>query len=251
MVRETFGKHYIGMNKEFRFRGEEPGRLENFSDAVFALAITLLLISTSAPSNFDQIKKFVWELIPFCACMVLIVLIWHEHFVFYYRYGFRNTKVVVLNTLFLIIVMFYVYPLKFLCKLLLLYPLALAFNQENILIELSQMAKPADTAQLMTIYGIGAASIFLVLMLMYRYALKNSHLLQLNKIEAFDTHASMTSNLLMATVPLLSVVIAFLFRNSPWAGLISGVTYFLYMPIMFIYNFRRGKRRKKILIETL
>ena len=166
MVREIFGKHYIGMNKEFRFRGEEPGRLENFSDAVFALAITLLLISTSAPSNFDQIKKFVWELIPFCACMVLIVLIWHEHFVFYYRYGFRNTKVVVLNTLFLIIVMFYVYPLKFLCKLLLLYPLALAFDQENILTELSQMAKAADTAQLMIIYGMGAASIFLVLMLM-------------------------------------------------------------------------------------
>jgi uncharacterized membrane protein len=251
MVREIFGKHYIGMNKEFRFRGEEPGRLENFSDAVFALAITLLLISTNAPSNFDQIKKFVWELIPFCACMVLIVLIWHEHFVFYYRYGFRNTKVVVLNTLFLIIVMFYVYPLKFLCKLLLLYPLALAFDQENILTELSQMAKAADTAQLMIIYGMGAASIFLVLMLMYRYALKNSHLLQLNNIEAFDTQASMIGNLLMATVPLLSVVVAVLFRNSPWAGLMSGVTYFLYMPIMFIYNVRRAKLRKKILAETL
>ncbi len=250
MVREALGKHYIGMNKEFRFRGEEPGRLENFSDAVFALAITLLLISTSAPSNFDQIKKFVWELIPFCACMVLIVLIWHEHFVFYYRYGFRNTKVVVLNTLFLIIVMFYVYPLKFLFKFLLLYPLALAFNQENILLELSQMAKPADTAQLMIIYGIGAASIFLVLTLMYRYALKNSHLLLLNKIEEFDTRASMSSNFLMATVPLLSVILAFLFRNSPWGGLISGFTYFLYMPIMFVYNFRRGKRRKKILMET-
>jgi hypothetical protein len=176
-------------------------------------------------------------------------MIWHEHFVFYYRYGFRNTKVVVLNTVFLIIVMFYVYPMKFLCKLLLLYPLAIAFNQENMLVELSQMAKPADTAQLMIIYGMGAASIFLVLMLMYRYALKNSDLLQLNKIEEFDTRASMISNFLMAIVPLLSVILAFLFRNSPWGGLISGFTYFLYMPLMFIYNFRRGKQRKNILME--
>jgi hypothetical protein len=40
MIRELLKKKYVGMNKEFRFRGEEPGRLENFSDAVFALAIT-------------------------------------------------------------------------------------------------------------------------------------------------------------------------------------------------------------------
>ncbi len=251
MVREALGKHYIGMNKEFRFRGEEPGRLENLSDGVFALAITLLLISTNAPSNFDQIKKFVWELIPFCACIVLIVLIWHEHFVFYYRYGFRNTKVIVLNTLFLIIVLFYVYPLKFLCKLLLLYPLALVFNQESILIELSQMAKPEDTAPLMIIYGMGAASIFFILMLMYRYALKNAHLLNLNKIEEFDTRMSMTTNFLMATVPMLSVILAFLFRNSPWGGPISGFTYFLYMPLMLIYSSRKIKQRKKILEDLL
>ena len=193
----------------------EPGRLENFSDAVFALAITLLLISTSAPTNLEQIKRFAWELIPFCACIVLIVLIWHEHFVFYYRYGLRNTKVVVLNTIFLIIVLFYVYPLRFLWKFLLLNPLARLFKQDDILKELSQMANAGDTAVLMIIYGLGAASIFFILMLMYRYALKNAQFLQLSPIEKFDTRTSMISNFLMATVPILSVILAFLFRNNP------------------------------------
>ena len=28
MIRESIGKHYIGMNKEFRFRGEEPDALK-------------------------------------------------------------------------------------------------------------------------------------------------------------------------------------------------------------------------------
>ena len=74
-------------NGGFRFRGKDPGRLENLSDGVFALAITLLLISTNAPSDIEQIKQFAWELIPFSICIVLIMLIWYEHFVFYYRYG--------------------------------------------------------------------------------------------------------------------------------------------------------------------
>ena len=73
MLRDAVKKHYFGMNTEFRHRGEEPGRLENFSDAVFALAITLLLISTTPPTNFTQIKRFVYDLIPFLFCIAVIV----------------------------------------------------------------------------------------------------------------------------------------------------------------------------------
>ena len=80
MMREVFVKHNFGLNKEFRFRGTEPGRLENFSDACFALAITLLLISTSPPTNFSHLQRFVWDLIPFCLCITLILLIWRHHF---------------------------------------------------------------------------------------------------------------------------------------------------------------------------
>ena len=71
MIRESLSKHLVGLNKEFRFRGVEPGRLENFSDACFALAITLLLISTSPPSSFEQVKRFTWEVIPFTLCISL------------------------------------------------------------------------------------------------------------------------------------------------------------------------------------
>src|SRR5690349_13808241 len=116
MLREGFKAHLIGANKEFRYRGTEPGRLENFSDACFALAVTLLLISTSPPTTFEQVRRFVWELIPFAMCITLIVLIWHEHFVFFYRYGLRHGRVILLNSIFLILTLFYVYPLKFLTR---------------------------------------------------------------------------------------------------------------------------------------
>ncbi len=100
---------------------------------------------------------------------------------------------------------------------------------------------------LMIIYGVGAAGIFLVLMLMYRYALKNSELLQLNEIERFDTKASMIANLIMATVPLISVTVAIVFRNFVFAAMYAGFTYFLYPILMPVFGKYTQKKRKKLL----
>lgn len=251
MFRKVLPKHYIGMNKEFRFRGEEPGRLENLSDGVFALAITLLLISTNAPTSFEQIKMFAWELLPFCACIVLIILIWHEHFVFFLRYGLRSPGVIVLNTAFLIIVLFYVYPLKFLCRFLVLMLLGKAFDEPILLHEVSRMLDGHNTGQFMIIYGIGAAAIFALLGLMYRYALSHRHVLELSRIEEFDTRTSMMANFLMALVPCVSVLTALVLINHPRVGMFSGFVYFLYTPVMFLYHSKKQRRRKRLLTETM
>lgn len=65
MIRETVKNHYVGMNAEFRYRGEEPTRIETLSDAGFALAIGLLLISTTAPTDFKKLVEFTKDLIPY------------------------------------------------------------------------------------------------------------------------------------------------------------------------------------------
>lgn len=245
MLRGSFAKN-IGMDTQFRYRGVEPGRLENFSDAVFALAITLLLISTSPPSTFAQIVKFTFDLIPFMMCITLIVLIWHEHFVFYYRYGLRNNRVIFLNTLFLVIVLFYVYPLKFLTKLS-LFVIAVPFDIEWLKQDLMGMLKGGNMSDLMIIYGIGAASVFFVLVLMYRYALSKKDELQLNELEVFDTQTSIRTNFLLGIIPLFSVVIVLVFYNNPFSGMYSGFAYFMYGPIMGWHGKRVDKARNEIL----
>lgn len=233
------------MNPDFRHRGIEPGRMENFSDAVFALAITLLLISTSPPSNFDQIKRFVWEIIPFAMCIIFIILIWHEHFTFFFRYGLRNSKVLVLNSIFLIIVLFYVYPLKFLTKLILL-PLSILFSQENLRQEMLGMIRGEDMADLMIIYGLGAFAVFSILMLMYRYAYKQADALELNELERFDTLSKIKMNRLMGIVPLVSVSIAIIFHGHWMGGMLAGFSYFLYTPVMFMFGKKNDKERKAL-----
>lgn len=248
MFRDNFKAHLIGANKEFRYRGTEPGRLETFSDAVFALAITLLLISTSAPTNFDQIKRFTWELIPFAMAITLIVLIWHGHFVFFYRYGMRHGRVIVYNTAFLILILFYMYPLKFFTRMFLI-PLTGIFGADDFRKELMGLLKTSDWPELMIIYGLGAAAVFLIMTLMYREALLKKDELQLNAIEIFDTKTSITTNLLLAVPPLVSTVVAILMINSRWAPLFAGFSYWLYPAIMVPYGYRIDKQRKKVLAE--
>ena len=252
MLRSPVKKHFIGMNQDFRYRGEDSTRIEALSDSVFALAIALLLISTTSPGTYKELLIFTQDLIPLAVCIALIMLVWSEHFKFFLRYGFRGGAIVALNTILLFLLLFYVYPLKFLAKLLvniysgLLSPL---FGIDtSVGKEIKNLITADEMTQLMVIYGLGAASLFLVLMLMYRYALKRKNELALNEIEIFDTKASVYANLLMASIPLLSVLLV-LFIPDPIVGsAVSGFSYCLYWPIMTLFGKRSAKHREKLLI---
>jgi uncharacterized membrane protein len=248
MIRDKV-QQFLEPEPGFRYRGKEPGRLENFSDAVFGMAITLLLISSSPPANFDELKRFTYELFPFLACITLIVLIWHEHYIFFQRYGLRTGRMIALNTLFLVIILFYVYPLKFLTTVILVGPLAYLTGNDILVKEIMSMIHAKDVGDLMIIYGIGATSVFVVLAMMYKYALSRAEALDLNELERFDTRMSMRSNLLMASVPFVSLVVAVLLRNSFWAGPAAGFTYFLYTPIMFGFH-QWVEKRRKVMLNT-
>ena len=102
----------------FRWRGEEVWRVEGFSDAVFAFAVTLLVVSLEVPETFDELLETMRGFLAFAICFALLLSVWYEHYKFFRRYGLRDTTTVWLNAALLFLVLFFVYPLKFLFTLL-------------------------------------------------------------------------------------------------------------------------------------
>ena len=171
-------------SKDFKLRGMEHTRIEGLSDGVFAIAIALLLISADVPERFDELKLFLTDFVPFGATIVLLMVIWYQHYIFFIRYGLRDASIVALNTLLLFFILFYVYPLKFLFKTLFTLFTAIFQQDQNSLEYLFTETIPiSDGPTLMIIYGGVASSIFICLALLYWYALRKKKNLKLRLLK--------------------------------------------------------------------
>jgi len=100
------------------WRSHEVNRIEALSDAVFALAITLLIVALEVPETFAELWTKMRGL-PACALsFAMLFHLWHSQHLFFRRYGLQDAFTTVLNGALLFLVLFYMYPLKFLCALL-------------------------------------------------------------------------------------------------------------------------------------
>ena len=58
-------------------RRHEITRIEAFSDAVFAFALTLLVVSLDVPTSYDDLMKLMAGFVPFAASFSLLTWIWY------------------------------------------------------------------------------------------------------------------------------------------------------------------------------
>jgi uncharacterized membrane protein len=237
MLRKNLPEDYTESNG-FRWRGHEVSRIEDFSDSVFAITIALLLVSVEVPDTFEQLSKHMKGFIGFSFAFAFLIYLWHAHYLFFRRFGFRSVAIIWLNGILLFLIMFYSYPLKFLINLI------FSFSGGNTV----SLSSPQEFEQLMVIYGLGMMAIFLLLIVMYRYALNKKDEIELNAFEILGCKAKMVEYAVMVFWGTVSVTMSL---SLPYEYLpYSGMIYFMIGPSMFIaMYFYYGKKLQKLMNE--
>jgi len=245
MIREKLMEGDLGRTLDFRWRGHEVSRIEGLSDAVFAFAITLLVVSLEVPKTFDELAETMHGFGAFRLSFTLLFFVWFGQYKFFRRYGLRDTITVVLNAALLFVVLFYVYPLKFLFAFLVDRftgghgEVRLPNGNVVPMIESNE-----QMASLMTIFNLGYLAVFGVFVLLFWHAYRKREALDLNELERFDTRESILESALncgIAVVSLLVLAIGGVGR----AGL-SGMAYMLTPIVMTLNGKIMGARRRKL-----
>lgn len=248
MIREKLIEKNFGNQGKFRWRGREISRIEGLSDAVFAFAITLLVVSLEVPETFNELAETMHGFGAFLVSFLLLFAVWFNQYNFFRRYGLQDTTTVLLNAALLFVVLFYVYPLKFLFSFLID-----RFTGGHGEVHLPNgnivpMIESNDQmASLMIIFNLGYLAVFGVFVLLYWHAYRRRAELDLNAVETFDTRGSIRESALMCGIAVLSLLIVFA-GGAARAGL-AGMAYMLTPIVMTINGKIMGKRRKR-LVET-
>ena len=227
--------------KRFRWRGGDVSRLEGIVDAAFAFALTLLLVSTEMPAHIGELKEFFIQLPVLLVTFVLLILVWHEHFVFHRRYGLEDPLTRLLNFAVLFLVLVYVYPLKFLFHLL--YNHLVLGRPGDYRSEIPVLSGAGDMQLLMMLYGAGVLALFGLFALMFRRAWRLREALGLDPVEQELTRGAMRSQLLSAGVAGISVLVAA--ADEGW-GAWSGIAYFLMWPTQWWNGVRTGRAVERL-----
>lgn len=216
-------------------RDKEIQRIETFSDAVFAFAVTLLIVSLEVPKNFEELLVNMRGFFAFGISFILLIFIWNEQHKFFRRYGLDDTWTITLNMILLFIVLFYVYPLKFLFTLIFSPQI---YGPQGSPLRITQEQVPL----LMEIYALGYIAIYFLFFCMYLQALKKSEILGLSPIEKFDCKTSMYKQLVMVGVGCVSLILAATLSASlEW---LAGFIYVMIGPALTLFYTLRGKMRR-------
>lgn len=195
-------------------------RIEAFSDAVFAFAATLLVVSVGMEESSSVIKIDWLAFIGFAVSFFVLLALWWLHYNFFRRTKYVDGFIIALNAVLLFVVLYYVFPLKSLI---------------NSMTGLQRLSLD-EVSELFQLYSLGFFLIFLCLALMYYRAFVKTKADDLNYDLLFYTrHFG-----IYVLVALLSIVLAKSKLGMAW--ILPGMIYMLLGPLCYFHGVYFAKK---------
>ncbi len=197
-------------------------RIEAFSDAVFAFAATLLVVSvgTQAENSILQVDWIVF--LSFSVSFFALVGLWSVHYNFFRRSDYMDNMIIGLNTVLLFLILYFIFPLK---SLINSWTGTLQINKD-------------DFSSLFQLYSLGFLLIFTCFSLMYLRVYKKNG--TGNKLHLFYArHFG-----IFVFVAFVSIIIA-KFHIGLYYGL-PGILYTLLGPICYFHAMYFQKKNNSL-----
>lgn len=218
--------HPLKGEREFHWRGVQPTRVEALSDMVFAFALTLLVVSNAPPASLVELQSLLWDFPGFAAAFAILLLVWHSHYIFFRRYALEDGWTTVLNAGLLFLILFFVYPLKYLATMLSRFVESVAQGRP----EAPFTFQEAEYS--LAMMSVAYAAVFLMFFALYAHALSKADALELDERERQLTRFAMWQQGVHVFVGTATAIAANTLPT-PWSTF-SGFIYSLIGPLIFI-----------------
>ncbi|MBT8183447.1 MAG: DUF1211 domain-containing protein [Eudoraea sp.] len=199
-------------------------RIEAFSDAVFAVAATLMVVSFDMNENSILQESNATSFITFGVSFFVLIGFWWVHYNFFRRTNYMDNWIIALNALLLFVIIYYVFPLKSLINSW--------FGTEKLDI--------AGFVLLFELYSLGFALIFLCFSFMYFRAYRKTKQIE-NSINLlfYARHFSIYVLIAIASVLLAKFQIGLKIA-------LPGIIYAMLGPLCYIHGVHFQRKFKSI-----
>ncbi len=218
---------------------EKNQRINTLIDTVFGIAVTLTIFSVSNPNTFDSLLSFTQTLPAFLFSISILFMLWKEIVDFSSTFHINDFWTNAFVLFFLSLVIFFVFPLRFLMLLLsnIFFNTQIEVNIEN-----------RQVIDLMIYYGGFLFAIYFLLFLLYFIMNLQSKKRKFNSYERFFVKWNIYKTIIYISVPIVSILIVLIGKEnkSPWAVTIAGFLYSIYGILLPIWGVRYGKRDKEL-----
>lgn len=169
------------VKRGFRIRGSQMTRLETFTDAAFAFAVTMLVISVDdVPSSYAEFELALQSVPAFLVSFAQLIMFWLGHRQWSKLYGLDDTRSVMLSIALIAGILILVYPLR------VIFAMAFSVLTDDWLPG-PFTVNYEQVAFIFTFYGIAFAILSGIILLLYTHAYSMQEKLRLNELEIFDT----------------------------------------------------------------